>query len=73
MRLFYPREVKNKSQEPDGTVICKKCGKRIAISNPSRIQQDFSAKCTACETRKFYKPHDLKPQNPSAAGRAGAE
>jgi DNA-directed RNA polymerase subunit RPC12/RpoP len=59
MGLFSPRGRQKKTQEPNGTVICKKCGKRIAISNPSRIQQDFSAECTACETRKFYKPADL--------------
>ena len=60
MRLFNSREGQKKTQEPDGTVICKKCGRRIAISNSSRIQQDFSAKCTACETRSFYNPADLK-------------
>ena len=60
MRLFNSQEKKNKTQEADGTVICKKCGKRIAIFNPSRVQQDFSAKCTACETRNFYNPADLK-------------
>ena len=35
MRLPLSREGKNKTQEPDGTVICKKCGKPVAISNPS--------------------------------------
>jgi hypothetical protein len=57
--VFYPRKVETKLQEQDGTVFCKKCGARIAISNPSKIRQDFSAKCTACETRKFYTPVDL--------------
>ena len=60
MRLPLSREGKNKTQEPDGTVICKKCGKPVAISNPSKIYQDFSAKCIACGTRNFYQPADIK-------------
>ena len=59
MFLFYPRKVAKPSQEPTGTVSCKKCSARIAVSNPSKLQHDFSLKCTACETRKFYKLVEL--------------
>jgi hypothetical protein len=57
--FFHPRKVKTKAQEPRGAVSCKKCGTRIAVSNPSRIQQDFSAKCPACGTSNSYQQVDL--------------
>jgi DNA-directed RNA polymerase subunit RPC12/RpoP len=41
------------------TLSCKKCGARIAVSNPSKLHAEFSVKCTACETRRLYKLVDL--------------
>jgi P pilus assembly chaperone PapD len=57
--FFYPWKVETRSQELAGTVSCKKCGARIAVSNPSKLHLEFSVKCTACETRKLYKLVDL--------------
>ena len=57
--FFYPRKVEKRSQEVAGTVSCKKCGIRIAVSNPSKLHHEFSVRCTACETRKLYKLVDL--------------
>jgi hypothetical protein len=58
--FFFPRKMAKKaSQEPAGAVSCKKCGARIAVSNPSKLRQEFSVKCTACDTRKVYVPVDL--------------
>jgi len=56
---FYPRKAAKKAQEHSGTVSCKKCGAPIAVSNPSKILNDFSVMCTACHTREFYKLVDL--------------
>jgi P pilus assembly chaperone PapD len=57
--FFYPRKVEKRAEELAGTVSCKKCGARIVVSNPSKLHQEFSVKCTACETRKLYKTVDL--------------
>lgn len=58
--IFQGRKLKSKVQEPRGAVSCKKCGASIAVSNPSAIQQDFSATCPACLTSDTYKKIDLK-------------
>jgi P pilus assembly chaperone PapD len=57
--FFFPRKAKKRLQEPAATLSCKKCGARIAVSNPSKLHAEFSLKCTACETRKVYKLVDL--------------
>jgi P pilus assembly chaperone PapD len=57
--FFFPRKAKKRSQEPAATLSCKKCGARIAVSNPSKLHAEFSVKCAACETRKLYKLVDL--------------
>jgi len=57
--FLYPRKVGKRPQELAGTVSCKKCGARIAVSNPSKLHHEFSVRCTACETRKLYKLIDL--------------
>lgn len=58
--IFSGRKPKTKVQEPTGAVSCKQCGARIAVSNPSTIQQDFSATCPGCGTSDTYKQIDLK-------------
>jgi DNA-directed RNA polymerase subunit RPC12/RpoP len=58
--FFYPRKLAKETKEIDATVYCKKCGARIAVSNPSKLRGEFSVECTACQTRKIYKPVDLK-------------
>jgi P pilus assembly chaperone PapD len=57
--FFTRRKVEKRPQEHAGAVSCKKCGKRIAVSNPSKLHHEFSLKCTACDTRKLYKLIDL--------------
>lgn len=58
--FFFPRKVKKRPEELAGTVICKKCGSRISIANPSKVLDEFSVTCSACETRKLYSRADLK-------------
>jgi hypothetical protein len=57
--FFYPRKLVKETKELDGTVSCKKCGARIAVSKPSKIRDDFSVECAACQTRKIYEAIDL--------------
>ena len=57
--FLFPRKVARRSQEIAGAVSCKKCGARIAVSNPSKLHHEFSVRCPACETRKLYKLIDL--------------
>jgi DNA-directed RNA polymerase subunit RPC12/RpoP len=57
--FFYPRKVEKRTQELAGTVLCKKCGTRIAVSGPSKVHHEFSVKCTACDSRKLYNLVDL--------------
>jgi hypothetical protein len=57
--IFHGRTLKSKVREPTGVVFCKKCSASIAVSNPSAVQQDFSATCPACLTKDTYKRIDL--------------
>jgi DNA-directed RNA polymerase subunit RPC12/RpoP len=57
--FLYPRKAKTRAPEAAGAVSCKRCGARIFVSNPSKLQSEFSVKCAACDTRKLYKLVDL--------------
>ena len=58
--FFFPRKAKKRPEELAGTVVCKKCGSRISVANPSKVLDEFSVTCGACETRKLYRLADLK-------------
>jgi P pilus assembly chaperone PapD len=57
--LFRRKAAKRPQEVAAGTVSCKKCGARIFVSNPTKLHQEFSVKCGACDTRKVYKLLDL--------------
>ena len=58
--FLYRRKAGERPQQvATGTVSCKRCGARIFVSNPSRLQHEFSVKCVACDSRKLYKLVDL--------------
>jgi DNA-directed RNA polymerase subunit RPC12/RpoP len=58
--FLYRRQAGERPQQvATGTVSCKKCGARIFVSNPAKLQHEFSVKCVACDSRKLYKLVDL--------------
>ena len=58
--FFYLRKSEPHTQELAGTVLCKKCAGRIAVSHPPKLHNEFSVQCPACHSRKLYSLSDLK-------------
>jgi hypothetical protein len=65
--FFYPRKAEKRSQEVAGAVSCKKCGIRIAVSNPSKLHHEFSVSALLARPVNFTSWWTLRGKSSTAA------